>query len=143
VEEVKSTPNPLSSAGRGSVYATAQSGDRNARRADRHPARRNEPPWFTLIEMLVAVGMVALMGVVCWRGLAFIANQRAAIERETTELAQLVRGLRANGKRSCATPARYRGARARDDARAALAVSIGSGPGGSAELEILRTVATA
>ena len=48
---------------------------------------------FTLVEMLVAITLVALMGVICWRGLAFIANQRTSIEQETTELAQLVRGL--------------------------------------------------
>jgi len=78
---------------------------------------------FTLIEMLVAVGLVALMGVVCWRGLAFIANQRASVEQETTELADIALPARAT------TP------------ELPLAVAIGSGANGSAELEILRTVA--
>ena len=48
---------------------------------------------FTLIEMLVAIALMALMGVVCWRGLAFVANQRSAIEDQSVELAQLVRAF--------------------------------------------------
>jgi prepilin-type N-terminal cleavage/methylation domain-containing protein len=97
---------------------------------------------FTLIEMLVAVGLVALMGVICWRGLAFIANQRASIEQETTELAQLVRAfaqLESDlGQRlpDIALPARA------TTPELPLAVAIGSGTDGSAQLEILRTVAT-
>lgn len=48
---------------------------------------------FTLIEMLVAVTLMALMGVVCWRGLAYVADQRGAIEGEGLELARLVRSF--------------------------------------------------
>jgi general secretion pathway protein J len=46
---------------------------------------------FTLIEMLVAITLMGLMGVVCWRGLAFVADQRARIEGETLDLTRLMR----------------------------------------------------
>ncbi|HUQ77152.1 MAG TPA: type II secretion system protein GspJ [Burkholderiales bacterium] len=46
---------------------------------------------FTLVEMLVAVALMALMALICWRGLVYVANQRDTIEREGTELAQIVR----------------------------------------------------
>jgi prepilin-type N-terminal cleavage/methylation domain-containing protein len=101
-----------------------------------------KPRGFTLIEMLVAVGLVALMGVICWRGLAFIANQRAAIEQETTGLAQLVRAFAqmesdlAQRLPDIALPARA------TTPELPLAVALSAGPDGSAELEILRTVAT-
>ena len=45
---------------------------------------------FTLIEVLVAITLMALMGVVCWRGLSFVAEQRAGIERETLDLTGLM-----------------------------------------------------
>ena len=100
-----------------------------------------KPRGFTLIEMLVAVGLVALMGVICWRGLAFIANQRTAIEQETTELAQLVRAFAqmesdlAQRLPDIALPPRA------TTPELPLAVAIGSGADGSAQLEILRAVA--
>lgn len=46
---------------------------------------------FTLIEMLVAITLMGVMGVVCWRGLSFVAAQRAGIEEETLELSRLMR----------------------------------------------------
>ena len=48
---------------------------------------------FTLVEMLVAITLMALMGVVCWRGLAFVAAQRAGIEEETLELTRMMRAF--------------------------------------------------
>ena len=45
---------------------------------------------FTLIEMLVAITLMSLMGVVCWRGLAYVANQRTSIEHDSVELTQLL-----------------------------------------------------
>lgn len=45
---------------------------------------------FTLIEMLVAITLMALMGVVCWRGLAFVGAQRAGIADETLELSRML-----------------------------------------------------
>ena len=94
---------------------------------------------FTLIEMLVAITLMALMGIICWRGLAFVANQRTSIELETTELAQLVRAFAQMdtdvGERlpDIAVPARA------TTPELPLAISIGA-DGGGAMLEILRTV---
>ena len=96
---------------------------------------------FTLVEMLVAITLMALMGVICWRGLAFVANQRSSIEQETTELAQLVRALAqmetdvAERLPDIAVPARA------TTPELPLAISIGSDSGG-AMIEILRTVST-
>src|SRR3954464_526820 len=47
------------------------------------------PAGFTIIEMLVAITLMALMGVICWRGLAFVATQRAGIADETLELSRM------------------------------------------------------
>lgn len=49
-----------------------------------------KPRGFTLVEMLVAITLMALMGVICWRGLSFVADQRAGIERESVDLADLM-----------------------------------------------------
>ena len=46
---------------------------------------------FTLIEMLVAIGLMALMAILCWRGLVYVANQRETVQREAAELSQVVR----------------------------------------------------
>ena len=48
---------------------------------------------FTLIEMLVAITLMALMGVICFRALAFVAAQRAGIEEETLELTRMMRAF--------------------------------------------------
>lgn len=46
---------------------------------------------FTLVEMLVAIGLMALMAVICWRGLVYVADQRQTVAREAGEIAELVR----------------------------------------------------
>jgi general secretion pathway protein J len=46
---------------------------------------------FTLVEMLVAIGLMALMALLCWRGLVYVANQRETVTREAAELSQVVR----------------------------------------------------
>jgi general secretion pathway protein J len=46
---------------------------------------------FTLVEMLVAIGLMALMAIICWRGLVYVADQRATVAREAGEIAHLVR----------------------------------------------------
>ncbi len=46
---------------------------------------------FTLVEMLVAIGLMALMAVICWRGLVYVADQRETVAREAVEISQLVR----------------------------------------------------
>ena len=93
---------------------------------------------FTLIEMLVAVALMGLMGVVCWRGLAFVANQRSAIEDEAVELAQIVRAFAqierdlAERLPDIAAPARA------TTPELPLAVSVVTAENGNAELEIFR-----
>jgi type II secretion system protein J len=95
---------------------------------------------FTLIEMLVAVTLMAVMGIVCWRGLAFVANQRASIEVEALELANLVRAF-AQIERDLAERLPDTAAPARATTpELPLAISIAPGANDSIELEILRTV---
>src|SRR6185503_7053611 len=48
---------------------------------------------FTLVEMLVAIALLGLMGIICWRGLDYAATQRGRIERESDELGKLLRTL--------------------------------------------------
>lgn len=93
---------------------------------------------FTLIEMLVAIGLMALMAIVCWRGLSFVANQRGAIEGESLELTQLLRSF-AQIERDLderlpdiAAPARATAA------ELPLAVSVMPGENGNMVLEIFR-----
>jgi general secretion pathway protein J len=93
---------------------------------------------FTLIEMLVAIALMALMGVVCWRGLSFVANQRAGIESEAGELAQLVRAF-AQIERDLAERLPDIAVPARTTApELPLAVSVLPDDRGNTELEILR-----
>ena len=97
---------------------------------------------FTLIEMLVAITLVALLGVISWRGLSFVADQRSSIEQQTAELAQLVRAFAqmqmdvAERLPDIAVPARA------TKPELPLAVSIAVDGNGSAMLEVLRTVTT-
>jgi general secretion pathway protein J len=93
---------------------------------------------FTLIEMLVAIALMALMALVCWRGLAFVADQRGAIEGESVELAQLLRSF-AQIERDLderlpdiAVPARATAA------ELPLAISVLPADNGNVALEILR-----
>jgi general secretion pathway protein J len=93
---------------------------------------------FTLIEMLVAIALMALMALVCWRGLAFVADRRGAIEGESVELAQLLRSFaqieRDLGERlpDIAVPARATAA------ELPLAISVLPADNGNVALEILR-----
>lgn len=48
---------------------------------------------FTLVEMLVTLALMGLMAVICWRGLDYVALQRAEVDRETGELARIVRAF--------------------------------------------------
>src|SRR5258706_54993 len=71
---------------------------RRARRSQAHRLRGQRMRGFTLIEVLVALASVAvallgIMGVVCWRGLNYAATQRERIERESDELGKLLRTL--------------------------------------------------
>jgi len=48
---------------------------------------------FTLIEMLVAIALLGLLGIISWRGLDYIAGQRERIDRDTEELSRILRVL--------------------------------------------------
>src|SRR6476661_4297930 len=63
----------------------------HAGRARRDPAPPMNHRGFTLVEMLVAIGLMALMAVICWRGLVYVADQRQTVTREAGEIAELVR----------------------------------------------------
>ena len=48
---------------------------------------------FTLVEMLVAIALLGLLGVISWRGLDYVAGQRERIDRDTDELSRILRVL--------------------------------------------------
>ena len=48
---------------------------------------------FTLVEMLVAIALLGLLGVISWRGLDYVSAQRERIDRDTEELARILRVL--------------------------------------------------
>ena len=51
----------------------------------------NRARGFTLVELVVAIALMALMALLCWRALGFVAERRAAAEGETQELTRLLR----------------------------------------------------
>ena len=48
---------------------------------------------FTLVEMLVAIALLGVLGVISWRGLDYVAAQRERIERQTDDLERILRVL--------------------------------------------------
>jgi general secretion pathway protein J len=48
---------------------------------------------FTLVEMLVAIALLGVLGVISWRGLDYVASQRERIERQTDGLEAILRVL--------------------------------------------------
>ena len=94
---------------------------------------------FTLIEMLVTIALMGVMAVICWRGLDYVAAQRAEVDRETGELARIVRTF-AQIERDLAE--RLPDAALPRPSRAAeLPLALALTPSGdNAEVEILRFV---
>jgi len=48
---------------------------------------------FTLVEVLVAITLLGLLGVISWRGLDYVVGQRERIDRDTEELSRILRVL--------------------------------------------------
>jgi general secretion pathway protein J len=48
---------------------------------------------FTLVEMLVAVSLMGLLGIISWRGLDHVLDQRARINQQDAQVARLVRAI--------------------------------------------------
>jgi general secretion pathway protein J len=100
--------------------------------------RRPAAAGFTLIEMLVAITLMGLMGVVCWRGLAYVVSQRQTIEDDSAQIAQLVRTFAqverdlAERLPDIAMPART------TSPELPLAVGVSPAAEGVAQLEIFR-----
>jgi len=46
---------------------------------------------FTLVELLVTIALMGVMAVICWRGLDYVLAQRAEVERESLEVARVLR----------------------------------------------------
>jgi prepilin-type N-terminal cleavage/methylation domain-containing protein len=102
---------------------------------------RMRSPGFTLIEVLVAISLMAAMALVCWRALSFVANQRSAIEENSLEIAQL---LRAFSQLESDVDERLPDIAMPPRATAAeLPLSITLGGGRGSRIAILRTVAEA
>jgi general secretion pathway protein J len=48
---------------------------------------------FTLVELLVAMALLALMGIIAWRGLDHVIAQRARVDADTAETGRILRTL--------------------------------------------------
>ena len=48
---------------------------------------------FTLVEMLVAVSLLGLLGVISWRGLDHVIDQRERISRQDAQIERLIRTI--------------------------------------------------
>ncbi len=46
---------------------------------------------FTLVELLVAIALLGILGVIAWRGLEYVAGQRERADRSAEDLARILR----------------------------------------------------
>ena len=93
---------------------------------------------FTLVEMLVAIGLMALMAVICWRGLVYVANQRETVAREAVEISQLVRTFAQIERDLAERVPNTALPRPRTPTELPLAVAVYPIEGGAVEVEIAR-----
>ena len=54
---------------------------------------REKPGGFTLVEMLVAISLLGLLGVISWRGLDQVIAQRTRVNEETADVERVVRTI--------------------------------------------------
>jgi general secretion pathway protein J len=48
---------------------------------------------FTLVEMMVAMALLGLLGIISWRGLDYVVGQRERIDRDAEEIGRVLRVL--------------------------------------------------
>ena len=53
---------------------------------------------FTLVELLVAIALLGILGVISWRGLDYVAGQRARADRDTEDLGRILRVMEQIGR---------------------------------------------
>ncbi|MDH4190360.1 MAG: prepilin-type N-terminal cleavage/methylation domain-containing protein [Betaproteobacteria bacterium] len=53
---------------------------------------------FTLVEMLVAIALLGLLGVISWRGLDYVSGQRARIDQGAENLSRILRVIAQIGR---------------------------------------------
>jgi general secretion pathway protein J len=93
---------------------------------------------FTLVEVLVALSLLAILGVISWRGLDYVTAQRERVDRETDELAGILRVLSqlerdvAQRAPDFMLPAR------KEPGMLPPSLAVAHGKGGAIALEILR-----
>ena len=95
---------------------------------------------FTLVEILVALSLLALLAVITWRGLELVIAQRARVETETAQTERVLRTL-GQVERDLArrVPDRLFAGRYGVGGTLPLAVQLGSNGEGRDSLSVLRT----
>jgi general secretion pathway protein J len=53
---------------------------------------------FTLVEMLVAIALLGMLGVISWRGLEYVSGQRARADRDAEDLGRILRVIAQIGR---------------------------------------------
>ena len=53
---------------------------------------------FTLVELLVAIALLGLLGVIAWRGLEYVAGQRERADRDAEDLGRILRVMEQIGR---------------------------------------------
>lgn len=110
----------------------------------RRPGSRRRGAGFTLVEMLVAITVLAVLGLISWRGLDQLVTQRARLDDSTAGTEQVVRAL-SQLERDVAQriPDALVAGRALPGSPLPAAVAVTIDANGQARIRILRTRAGA